>query len=175
MHSPENVTSTCILLIDTAKLLAQRIIPYTVHDMENLTFSTDDKDYPKWKHIACIASVEVVNYIPSLLLSSFCIDLFIFHVHIYSYNDNSYDPCIVIFDPSTGCCAQSLPSGFRHFQPESAQKIRSHPHGKSASACVESASTRAEVLRHPCGKSASFHTTIRGCPRGTNTEFLRKS
>ena len=47
MHSPENVTSTCILLIDTAKLLAQRIIPYTVHDMENLTFSTDDKDYPK--------------------------------------------------------------------------------------------------------------------------------
>ena len=31
----------------------------------------------------------------------------------------------------------------------SARKIRARPHGRSASAC-------AEVLQHPCGKSASF-------------------
>ena len=65
----------------------------------------------------------------------------------------------MFLDPSAGCCARSLPSGFRHFQLESARKIRAHPHGKSASACV---------------KSASFRATIRGCPRGTTTEFLRK-
>ena len=56
-HSPENVTSICILLVDTAKLLAQRIIPYTVHDMENLTFSTDNRaDNP---HIAARPSAYV--------------------------------------------------------------------------------------------------------------------
>ena len=35
-------------------------------------------------------------------------------------------------------------------------------------------STWAEDPRPPCGRSASFRTTIRGCPRGTTTEFLGK-
>ena len=33
------------------------------------------------------------------------------------------DPCDVFVDPLAGCCAQSLPSGFHHFQPESTRKI----------------------------------------------------
>ena len=36
------------------------------------------------KRIACIASVDVINFIPYLLLSSFCIESFIFHVQISS-------------------------------------------------------------------------------------------
>ena len=35
-------------------------------------------------HKACIASVDIINFIPYLLLSYFCIELFIFHVQICS-------------------------------------------------------------------------------------------
>ena len=80
-------------------------------------------------------------------------------LHFY----NSNDPCDVFFQH---CCTRSLPSGFRHFQPESTedscpptQKIRGRP---------------AKDPRSPCGRSTSYRTTIRRCPRGTTMEFLRK-
>ena len=52
------------------------------------------------KRIACIASVDIINFIPYLLLSSFCIELFICPGKFYSYSDNSSNPCDVFLDPS---------------------------------------------------------------------------
>ena len=62
------------------------------------------------------------------------------------------------------CCARSSPSGFRHFQTESARKIRARLRGRSEPARTEDPcpparkfrGARAEIPRHPCGKSASF-------------------
>ena len=55
-------------------------------------------------------------------------------------------------------CAQSSPSGFRHFKPKSA-KIRS---------------AHVDDPWPPCGRFASYRTTILRCLHGTATEFLRK-
>ena len=73
--------------------------------------------------IACIASVDIINFIPYLLLSSFCIELFILNVQISSI------PIMIIrailatcFLILQRCCARSSPSGFCHFQPEFARE-----------------------------------------------------
>ena len=46
----------------------------------------------------------------------------------FSADNCEDDPCDVFLDPSAGCCARSSPSGFCHFQAESARKIRARPH-----------------------------------------------
>ena len=93
-------------------------------------------------------SVDAITY---LLLSSFCIELFIFHVQI------SYIPIMIIrtilatcFSILQRCCTRSLPSGFRYFQPESARKIHARPHRRSA--LFRTTSVRAEQPRNSSEK-----------------------
>ena len=115
----------------------------------------EDKDYPKWKRIACIAIIDVINLIPYLLLSSFCIELFIFHVQISSIPimimETILATCFLILQC---CCARSSPSGFCHFQPKSARKIcvrlptrKIHvvPHN-----CTEQPQNSSEKVKFPC-------------------------
>ena len=115
------------------------------------------------------------SYVVLTLLTIFLLCFFHLSVLSYSYFMSRFipimisnGPCDVFLNPSADCCARSSPSDFRHFQPESARKNCTRPHEKSTSA-------RVEVPQHPCGKSVSFRTTIRGCPRGTAMEFLGKS
>ena len=128
------------------------------------------------KHIACIASVDVINFIPYLLLSSFCIESFIFHVQISSIP-------IMIIQTILAPCFSILSVVALDVRLLVSAIFNPNPHGRSVSVCTEdprpptqkSASTCTEDLQHPCRRSALFHTTTHGCLRRTTSEFLRKS
>ena len=120
------------------------ILVSTVHDTENLTFSADDRaDNP---HIAAQPSSYVradnqriprghledsTRTISGLLcetISGFCAEFCEFKTKITQSIDirTILAVCFSILQPVV---VRSSPSGFRHFQPESARKIRACPHG----------------------------------------------
>ena len=110
------------------------------------------------KRIACIASVDVINFIPYLLLSSFCIELFILHVQISSILIMIIRvilaTCFLILEH---CCARSSPLVSAMFN--------LNPHGRPMFICAENPhpparkirSTRAEDQRRSTQLSAGVH------------------
>ena len=82
--------------------------------------------------------------------------------------------CLSILQPVVVHQVRLLVSAIFNLNPHR-RSAPARTHGKSVSTCAESASASVKVPRHPCGKSASFLTTICGCPRGTTMEFLGKS
>ena len=140
-----------------------------VHDTENFTFSADDRaDNP---HIAVRPSAYIRadrsadsartlrgfrmdnHRIPCGTISGFRAKFCECKTKITQGIDiqTIFATCFSIFQPVV--VHEVCLLVFRHFPPKSALKIRARPHGKSA----------------------SFRTTIRRCPKGTTTEFLGKS
>ena len=137
----------------------------TVHDTENLTFSADDRaENP---------------HISARTISGFCAEQLASSIPIMIFR-TILAACFSIVQR---CCARSSPSGFRHFQTESARKIRARLRGRSAPARTEDPRSPVrkfrgactEVPRHPRGNSAAPVWKIRVVPRGTTTKFLGKS